>query len=797
MKIQCSCGAKHEFELTPELATHPVQFVCPACGLDASEFVDGLVRRELGQAAPPPGAPVRIPLVSARPAPRAIPVHASPPPPAARVVASSPAPIAPAEAASRCPRHGEVVVETCRVCSKPICSKCMELFGYVCSPLCKAKANAQGISVPVFQGQKAVIEARQWRRLVRVGWSVGIVVGAVVGFWCWFTFIGSHPKPIFSVRFEQPAYSGQSVICGKANDQIVFLHGDTLARHDMKLKQEIWSCRLLDQKQIQAAVDRETKATKALIDKANDQGWENVPRMLPPDRLAQNIERAEAAELSLYVRGQNVWVASPGKLARYDWDTGKPVQELAVKEGFGELKARGDELLLVDEQGGKTVVTRIDLVSGQTRTEQLAGSELRPLAEHSGTTAGKSGTMAAATVPRTAGLPQGMPGRDMGRAMDPAKVAQQAQRMSLPEKIALPATLSASMNQERTLRELDENRPSDAPEAGLIPGSSLSLVPTKDGCVEFAVKLLEARVVTRSAMKPPSGKPALSGNLTAGNSLEAAGDLLNEMQRDRGGDKVEEDTSRYQATLRRLGSEESWTGEVVGPPRLYPLQTVNVLAANKLMIVFDQSNKKLWKSALSYNIVGGSEALAEGGSPYGQGPCVERKGSLYVFDEGVLTAFDLATGNARWRVPTVGVAGLFFDDRDMIYVNTTTASHERIKYSRQIDISQKDHPLVMKVDSRNGKILWHSEPGGLVSYVSGTVLLVVHSFAPEEEENPYTPDTGLEQLPYLQIRRISARNGEILWEHFQQRAPLDVAIDKNIIRIVFKKEVQVLKFLTF
>jgi len=53
MKIQCSCGVKHEFELTPELATHPVKFVCPACGLDASDFVDQLVRRELGQAAAP------------------------------------------------------------------------------------------------------------------------------------------------------------------------------------------------------------------------------------------------------------------------------------------------------------------------------------------------------------------------------------------------------------------------------------------------------------------------------------------------------------------------------------------------------------------------------------------------------------------------------------------------------------------------------------------------------------------------------------------------------------------------
>jgi len=34
-----------------------------------------------------------------------------------------------------------------------------------------------------------------------------------------------------------------------------------------------------------------------------------------------------------------------------------------------------------------------------------------------------------------------------------------------------------------------------------------------------------------------------------------------------------------------------------------------------------------------------------------------------------------------------------------------------------------------------------------------------------------------------------------MWEHFQQRAPLDVQFDQNRIRMVFRKEVQVLQFL--
>src|SRR5215831_2659397 len=60
MKVQCSCGAKYEFEITSAMESRPVQFVCPACGTDASDFVDSLVRRQLGQESKPLGEPVPV-----------------------------------------------------------------------------------------------------------------------------------------------------------------------------------------------------------------------------------------------------------------------------------------------------------------------------------------------------------------------------------------------------------------------------------------------------------------------------------------------------------------------------------------------------------------------------------------------------------------------------------------------------------------------------------------------------------------------------------------------------------------
>ena len=145
-------------------------------------------------------------------------------------------------------------------------------------------------------------------------------------------------------------------------------------------------------------------------------------------------------------------------------------------------------------------------------------------------------------------------------------------------------------------------------------------------------------------MKPAPAKSVLDGNLTVSQTAELANEMLNEAQRARGGDVVREDESRYLATIRRLDAPGAWSGEVIGPPALYPLTTVNVLTANKTVMVLDKANQKLWQSALTYNVAGGLGALDAEHAPYGQGPCVERKDALYVFDQGVLTAFDLANG---------------------------------------------------------------------------------------------------------------------------------------------------------
>jgi hypothetical protein len=816
MKIQCSCGAKYVFEATPEMLEKPLRFVCSSCGLDASEYVNNLVRQELGEGREestteelvgPPASGILSPALSSegREGEETAPV------PVVRVVGRAPGlsirrsdpegkhagetagaagvthtPVLEQDSDTCAKHNGMPTVAKCCVCGRPLCQKCMELFGYVCSPLCKAKANSHGINVPVYEGQASLVEARRWRKVGRIAVALGVLVVALGVFWVWYLFWGCLPKPVFSVRFPEMAYSGQSAMAGK--EEIVFLHGDTLARYDMKQQKEIWSRQLGDTNRIEKRVTEQLKWYQAMVERAEKEGWDKVPKIPSREKLRQSAERAAAADLVLRVRNRNIWVTQPEELVRYDWETGNRVKAIPLTNRFGGVIPRGNEMLLVETGSGQPVITHINLTNCETSAEEIGDAELASATGAGNRKAGGQGG---------GGLPVGAAGSGSDRPLDPAKVAEQAQHLSYAAKLALPAVLAAKANQDRALAETNDGTKRPAPPAAPDPQESSSLVPTKDGLMQVSIRVVESRLTRRSAMKTAPGKSALEGPITAAQSGEMANEILNEMQRERGGEMVTEDNSRYLVKLRRPGEKEGWSGEVTGPPTFFPLDSVNVLAANKSILVFDKSNKLLWKAGLNYNVSGDLSSLEAENATYGQGPCVEHKGGLYVFDEGVLTAFDLATGNARWRLPSVGITGIFFDDHDMMYVNTTTAGPDSIRYSRQIDVSQQTGAVVLKLDSKSGKVLWNAELGGLINYVSGKYLFTVKMYQPYErdEEELKSIQEEYQAPPYLRIKRIDPRTGREMWEHFQQRAPLDIQFDKNTIRLVFRKEVQVLRFL--
>jgi outer membrane protein assembly factor BamB len=763
MKIQCACGAKYSFDATPEMLQNPVRFVCPTCGLDSSESVNELIRHEF--AAPPPPESPHLKISHNEPQPSAPPEEAAPAP----------------AADEHCPRHPhELAADHCVVCGKPMCRQCMKLFGHVCSPMCRARAEAQKINIPVYAGQSSVADTRHWRKAGAIAVLAAILVVAALGFWIWYAWIGSMPHTAFSIRFDDRAYAGESTLCG--TNQIVFLHGGTLARCDIKSGKEIWSRELVTKQQIAELASREYQS------QPNDRYEQKIPESKLDEMVARSLE----SELQLRVSGQNVWVKTPGRLTHYDWDTGRVLQEIPLANRAGEFIARNDEFLVIGTgANGQALVTHINPAGGEPRVEEIGQPGQMAVAQNA---PGGNGIESSSGLPLTSGT----------GPMDPAKVAAQAQNLSLPGRLALPALLANSSEQERILAELKDQ---DQTASGAQPSARqpkpaqneagyFTLIPDQNGYVQFAVRLLESHIVTREAMKAVPATSALNGDLNSSQTAAVANETLNEMQRNRGGDKISEDESLYEVTLRRPDSTGAadWIGTVTGPPVLFPLKTVNVLAAGKTVIVFDKTNKKLWQAGLTYNVAGGGRSANGEAAPFGDGPCVERDGTLYVFDQAVLTAFDLATGNARWRLPSVGVVGLFFDDKGMLYVNTTTADPENIRYSRQIDITQKIEANLLKIDPQTGRTLWSVKPGGFISYLSGKFIYTVQSYDPGDEE---ASPTGIQLPAYLKIRRISPADGRVLWDHEQDRAPLDVRFRDNSIELVFKKEVQILKFFSF
>jgi hypothetical protein len=647
------------------------------------------------------------------------------------------------------------------------------------------------MTAPAFAGSRYMKEKEFQRKAGRIGGAAAFLIVAGLVFWIWYAWIGSVPSTKFSVRFDAISHSGDSWING---DQIVFLHGGTLARYNWQTKQKIWSVDLVNTQEVDNILKQEDeeRADEAKHGHDTSGGIQLYSYRQKYARIG--LEQA----LSLKGSGKNIWIAKDDTLTHYDWDTGNAQQQVMVTNGLEQLAQHGNELLALGRgNDGAQTVMHVSLDDGQMSTEEFAGAKAPAVVAQN--------TVRAAAPDNGEGLPLNPSGRN--RPMNPNRVAQDAQNLSYPARLALPALLGNSQHQRQINAELDDEdgrtrasqqsaRP--APPDETMDLRSFNLVPDGNSYIGFSASMTKENMVQREAMKAPSRDDALnSSDLSSANEKAAINEQLNDIQRTTGGDTVTEDQSQYHVAIRQLNSATpDWTGDVVGPPQLFPLETVNVVAAGKTVIVLDKSDKVLWQAQTTYDITGGDGQSFQ--SSFGAGPCVEHNGVLYVFDQAVLTAYDATSGNVRWRIPSVGVVGLFFDDKGMIYVNTTTGNPDDIKYSKQIDVNKQTLAVVMKIDPATGAKIWSTTPGGYISYLSGKFIYAYEDLDTGDKEDEMSDALdGLTKPPFLKIIRINPSNGRTMWEHDEDRAFVDVQFDRNVISIVLKKEVEVLRFFTF
>ncbi len=634
-----------------------------------------------------------------------------------------------------------------------------------------------------------------WNKTGTIGKVAGSIAFVLAVFWFWYAWFGSVPHKALFVRWDDISHSGTSRFVGE--DQLLFLHGGTLARYNLKTKQKVWSVDLVTQQQ----VDDYLKAEDEESTEVQHKYGHGTGAALEIPSLRKKHARIDLEEANtLHGTGQNIWVANGTNVMHYDWNSGNLVQTIALTNEFERLVEHGDELWATARaEDGSQDITRISMADGSLQTSEIAnlpGKE--EMAERAARR--RHG------VDPESGLPLSPTGED--KPLNPQKVQQQVQNMPLANRIALPATLAGSQHQRQINNELKQDDTSDEDRRKALKEQAqhftdlrnFELIPDGDSYIAISAEMRKENIVENEAMKPaPKTSIISSGNLSTANEDQAINEQLNEMQRNNGGDKVEEDQSRYQvAILRPDTSQPDWIGQVTGSPQLFPLKSVNVLTAGKTVTVFDKSNKILWKADLTYSVSGGGPSeFSEGSSRYGDGPCVEHDGTLYVFDQAVLTSYDLNNGTVHWRIPSVGVVGLFFDDKGMLYVNTTTGNPDDIKYSRQIDIGKKTDAVVIKVDPKTGKTLWSTKPEGYICYVSGPYIYACQAYDVGDEDEQLSDGMPTIDTSYIRILRVNPGNGRIMWDHEEGRAPVDVEFDRNTISVVLKKEVEVLHYFSF
>ncbi len=365
-------------------------------------------------------------------------------------------------------------------------------------------------------------------------------------------------------------------------------------------------------------------------------------------------------------------------------------------------------------------------------------------------------------------------------------------REKLPAAKELPANVlpTAALLLKYELEGAEKSHPS-------IYKFSSEFFPAGRNLVEMQVKLLEPKVVAVQTMKP-AGPSQLNSSTTSSTSARAVQEeILNEQKRNTTGGFKRIDQSRYGVLLRRTMETGAldWTGEVIGVPTFFPEKTVDVLIAGKSLLAFDKQNKKIFDSQLSYPI---ADKFTAGDRGAGS-PCVETNNTLLVFDKGVLTAFELPGGTVRWRLTSVGISAIQFDEKGMLYVNTTTASPEDIQYSEEIKIRDAIQPIILKVDPQ-GKTLWKSEQIGGRCFLTGKFVYVTDAaradfsllLAVEEAFGATSRSSG-----NLTVYRLDPANGKKLWSFTKSGAPSDADFSNNRILLRYSDEIEILKFISF
>ena len=191
------------------------------------------------------------------------------------------------------------------------------------------------------------------------------------------------------------------------------------------------------------------------------------------------------------------------------------------------------------------------------------------------------------------------------------------------------------------------------------------------------------------------------------------------------------------------------------------------------LFIFNKQNKLLKKAKMSFPI---HPAYSTGSENV---PFLEHGGRLYFFNHGVLTAYDLPSGEAAWRLPSVGIFSLQADDDGNLYIHSTTAPPESIQFSEQEYLKNRPLPILIKVDAETGKKRWETTKAGQKSGLAGDYL-----YATRRSSGSMGALTGAAGKDQFTLYRIDPGDGDRIFEKVIQGSG---AIDYNGTRILVEQ----------
>ena len=326
------------------------------------------------------------------------------------------------------------------------------------------------------------------------------------------------------------------------------------------------------------------------------------------------------------------------------------------------------------------------------------------------------------------------------------------------------------------------------------------VVPTGNDAVLMTVHLLEKKLVTVQTIKAQQNGAFEKGDLNVKDTADATQEILNDIARQRMGGVRLDDASRYSVTLRLLFAPgvPEWNEEVTGAPNFFSLPSVDLLVADRRVIVFDKKNVKLWESQLGYPIdptFASTNRFSFRASDLAAAPAIERGDTIYFFDRGILTAFDRLSGAVRWRLPSVGISHLQLDDHGMLYVATTSRGPESIQYSDQVTLRDRPVGVILKVDPSNGKILWKAEGVADQFHLAEPYLYGSHAQFGRLGVI-VAPSSGRNVPLSFSLFRINPANGEAVWTYYQAQPPVAVDFQRRTILWLVPGELRILRYLS-